>query len=409
MKKVLLSAYACSPYKGSEFCVGWSWAAGLAKKGFEVYCITNIEDYEECEEEKRKLNLINLHFVPVRISSFIDKHWLDNNKKSIYIHYFLWKLKASRVVEKLHLQHNFDVAQHVSYGSFQQGSSLYRLTDCKVIFGPVGGGQMSLPIFKPYFGSSWKIEKIRKLVSNYLVNYGTALNETLKKADVVLTVNRETEDLLKTSKHYKEGSSFGISDSALPVQFESNEFIDRIPKEEFRILWVGRFLPRRGLELSLKAISFLPDDVSYKLIIIGDGEQGGNLSQWIEEYDLNTEKIEHLGWIPYEQMHEEYRKADVMLFCPLRDTAGLQATEAMGFSLPIITMNISGMRTIVSDACGIKITPSTTDGTAVDIAKAIEHMYYDLDYRKKAARVAYERAMKYTWDYKINEVVSRFY
>lgn len=409
MKKIILSAYACSPHKGSEYCVGWSWAVGLALKGFEVWCVTNIEDYEDCEKERIRLKLYNLHFKPVRLPSLIDKYWLDNNKKVIYGHYYWWKRRASKVVRELNEVHKFDIAQHVSYGSFQQGSSLYKLDNCKVIFGPVGGGQMSLPIFKPYFGSSWRIEKIRKFVSGYLVRYGTALNETLKRADVVLTVNKETEELLKTSKFYKVGSCFNISDSALPVQFENNEYINRVPKDELRILWVGRLLPRRGIELSLKALSFLPKEMKYKFVIIGDGEQGENIPDWISKYNLNVDKIEHLGWIPYAQMHEEYRKADVMLFCPLRDTAGLQATEAMGFSLPIITMNISGMRTIVSHECGVKIDPTTTEGTPKDIAKAIEKLYNDIEFRQKAAKAAYKRAMKYTWEYKINEVVSRFY
>jgi len=107
--------------------------------------------------------------------------------------------------------------------------------------------------------------------------------------------------------------------------------------------------------------------------------------------------------------NEEYENADIMLFCPLRDTAGLQATEAMGFGLPIITMNISGMRTIVTEDCGIKITPTTTDGTAKDIAGAIEHMYSNPDFRKKAAKQAYKRAMANTWANKIDAVTNQFY
>ena len=409
MKRVLLSAYACSPYKGSEYCVGWSWAVGLASKGFEVWCITNTEDHEDCEKEKQELKLDNLHFIPIKLSLVADKYWLNNSKKVIYAHYFLWKKKASNVAVALHEKYNFDIAHHVSYGSFQQGSSLYKLDDCKIIFGPVGGGQMSLPIFKPYFGSSWGTEIIRKYMSEFLMKYNTSLNETLKKADVILTVNEETKTLLKTSKYYKEGHDFSVSDSALPKQFEGNQFNAKEPKEEFRILWVGRLIPRRGLELSLKALSFLPEYLNFKLIIVGDGEQGGKVQGWIKKYKLDPSKIQHLGWIPYSQVHEEYENADVMLFCPLRDTAGLQATEAMGFGLPIITMNISGMRTIVTEDCGIKITPTTTNGTAEDIANAIEHMYSNPDFRKKASEQAYKRAMANTWANKIDTVTAQFY
>ncbi|CAM4099219.1 glycosyltransferase family 4 protein [Zobellia roscoffensis] len=409
MKKILLSAYACSPHKGSEWSVGWSWAAGLAKKGFEVWCLTNNEDIEDCEAEKQKLKCDNLHFVPVELALGLDEKLSDNSSKTIYLHYYFWKRKASKVAKKLHEQHEFDIAQHVSYGSFQQGSPLYKLEGCKIIFGPVGGGQMALPIFKPYFGASWRTEIIRKYVSKYLMKFNTSLNETLKRADLVFTVNQETEELLKTSKYYKEGSDFPISDSALPKQFEANVFKEREAKDHLRLLWIGRFLPRRGLELSFKALSYLPKDVPYRLTIVGDGEQKIFIKEWMQKYELDASRITLLGWVPYAEIHQQYENADVMLFCPLRDTAGLQATEAMAFGLPVITLNISGMRTIVPQNCGIKINPTTTEGTAQDMTKAIERMYREPDFRVKAAKEAYNTAMQNTWDKKIEEVSSRFY
>ncbi|WP_298488588.1 glycosyltransferase [uncultured Maribacter sp.] len=409
MKKVLLSAYACSPFRGSEWNVGWSWATGLAQKGYKVFCVINVEDQEDCEKEKKRLQLHNLTFVPIGLSYNLDKYLLNNSSKTIYLHYYLWKKKAANSIQKLHKKECFAIAHHVSYGSFQQGSPLYKLENCKIIFGPVGGGQMALPIFKPYFGTSWRIEIIRKYVSKFHMRYNHSLKATLKKATIILTANQETTALLKTSKFYKEGSDFYVSDSALPVRFEKNTFTPKLAKKEFRILWVGRLLARRGLELSLKSLSYLPDSIPYRLIIVGDGEQANKIDCWITKYQLDKTKIEHLGWVAYDQMHQEYKNADILLFCPLRDTAGLQATEAMGFGLPVITLNISGMRTIVPSNCGIKIDPTTTNGTAKDIALAIEQMYKDEDFRKKASENAFNEAIQNTWKRKIDRITRKFY
>lgn len=261
MKKILLSAYACSPYKGSEWSVGWSWAAGLAKKGYQVWCLTNVEDLEDCEKEKKALGYDHLHFEPVALPGNFDERWLDNNSKTIYLHYYWWKKRAAKVAKQLHAEQQFDIAQHVSYGSFQQGSPLYKLENCKIIFGPVGGGQMALPIFKPYFGASWRTEVIRGYVSKFLMRCNTSLKETLKKADVILTVNQETADLLKTSRWYRPGIDFPFSDSALPKQFVGMPYTEREEADHLRLLWIGRFLPRRGLELTFKALSYLPKDL----------------------------------------------------------------------------------------------------------------------------------------------------
>ena len=38
--KVLLSAYACEPNKGSEPGVGWNWAIEIARLGHKVWVLT---------------------------------------------------------------------------------------------------------------------------------------------------------------------------------------------------------------------------------------------------------------------------------------------------------------------------------------------------------------------------------
>ena len=42
--KILLSAYACEPNKGSEPEVGWKWAINLVKAGHEVYVVTRLNN-----------------------------------------------------------------------------------------------------------------------------------------------------------------------------------------------------------------------------------------------------------------------------------------------------------------------------------------------------------------------------
>ena len=124
MKKVLLSAYACSPIRGSEPGNGWSWAMNLALKGYEVWCMTNVEDRDVIIKEKARLGLPNLHFVFVNLGFGIDKHFLDTSSKKIYVHYLLWRKKAAQEALKLHAKIHFDIAHHVTFGSFQQGTFL---------------------------------------------------------------------------------------------------------------------------------------------------------------------------------------------------------------------------------------------------------------------------------------------
>ncbi len=63
MARILLSAYACEPGKGSEPEVGWMWATELAAAGHEVWVITratNRAAIEACTNARRPPLL---HFV----------------------------------------------------------------------------------------------------------------------------------------------------------------------------------------------------------------------------------------------------------------------------------------------------------------------------------------------------------
>jgi hypothetical protein len=62
--KVLLSAYACEPNKGSEPGVGWQWTLEIARLSYDVWMLTRANNRENIEAELAKMPPItNLHFI----------------------------------------------------------------------------------------------------------------------------------------------------------------------------------------------------------------------------------------------------------------------------------------------------------------------------------------------------------
>ena len=59
--RVLISAYACEPNKGSEPGVGWNWALQMAKMD-EVYVITRSNNRKVIETFLQKHPVEHLHF-----------------------------------------------------------------------------------------------------------------------------------------------------------------------------------------------------------------------------------------------------------------------------------------------------------------------------------------------------------
>lgn len=408
-KKVLLSAYACVPFKGSEEGRGWNWAVGLAKMGYEVWCMTNVDGRAKIEAEHAKLGLPNLHFEFVELAFDLDARLFDPSAKSIYLHYYLWKRKGTRRAVALHKAHNFDIAHHITYGSVQQGTCLYKLDNCKIIFGPVGGGQMALPIFETYFENHWKIEVIRGFISKMLVRYSGSLGQTIKKAAHIIATNPETKALLETHKYARLGQCHLSKIYAIPKEYDNLEFIPKEPHQELRIIWIGRLLPRKGLNLSLHALSLVPENIPYSITIVGGGQNKESIGEWMETYNLNPSKVNVLGQIPFTQVAEEYRKADIMLFCSLRDTSGTQIMEAMAYGVPLIVLNISGAINLVPESCAIKIDPVTAEQTVQDIANAVTLFQTNPKLRNEKALNAYNHAMNSKWERRIAYFTSEYY
>jgi glycosyltransferase involved in cell wall biosynthesis len=409
MKKVLLSAYACSPIRGSEPGNGWSWALNLALQGYDVWCLTNVEDKEATDAEVGKLGLPNLHIVYVTLPFNLDKRLLNASSKTIYLHYYLWRKKASRIARQLHNEKHFDVAHHVTFGSFQQGTFLWKLKNTRIIFGPVGGGQEALPAFKEYFGQAWRIERIRSLISKLSIKFSTNLKNTVTRSNTILVTNQDTANIVQQIKTGQPHNVHLILDNAIPLSMQHIDYIDRQPGEKINLLWVGRMLPRKGLNLILHALSMVPEHVDYTFTIVGGGEQFQFLDGWIDQYGLDRKRLKILGQIPFNEVVHHYEQADVFIFCSLRDSCPAQLNEAMAFGLPVITLDLHGSSLAVSSDCGIKVKPTTKEETALGIAKAVTRLYEDTGFRKKCSLNAYKYAKSNTWERKVHLITSQFY
>ena len=99
MSRILLSAYACEPGKGSEPAVGWMWATELAALGHEVWVITRSANRSAIEAALRSREPSRLHFVYCDLPL-----WARSWKKlpgAIYLYYFLWQWLAFRRARRL--------------------------------------------------------------------------------------------------------------------------------------------------------------------------------------------------------------------------------------------------------------------------------------------------------------------
>ncbi|NES46109.1 MAG: glycosyltransferase family 1 protein, partial [Moorea sp. SIO2C4] len=108
---ILISAYGCSPVRGSEYGIGWNVVKQIAKDhSHKCWVLTNITDQSQIEQELANSPLDNVTFIFVAMSE-----GSRNSGLSHYLYYIAWQIRAFFVAKKLQGEIGFDLVHHVTY------------------------------------------------------------------------------------------------------------------------------------------------------------------------------------------------------------------------------------------------------------------------------------------------------
>src|SRR4051812_43085382 len=122
--KVLISAYACEPNKGSEPEVGWQWGLQMARF-HDVVVLTRsnnrpaIEQALEAIRDRQPLPRFAYHDLG---ALFLD---FKRRFKALKLYYLLWQRSAHRVVARLQEAHRFDLMHHVTFAAYRYPIALW--------------------------------------------------------------------------------------------------------------------------------------------------------------------------------------------------------------------------------------------------------------------------------------------
>jgi len=364
--RILISAYGCDPESGSEARNGWFIASALAKRGHDVWVVTHEKGRQAVEAalEREPVSGLTIRFVgDHRLFQVLPK-------SSWMIRYMLWQRSMFAEAKKLAAELDFDVVHHLTWGSYQAGSPLWKLGR-PFVFGPVGGGQVAPPAFKNYFGASWKRERIRSMMTNHMVDWLPWTRATVRKANMVIAANPETEAL---ARRMGASSVQSICDIALPDDFldlpaPASEPPISLDQGETKVVWLGRRLPRKALPMAFDVMARVDPKLPIHLYVI-DGQDDTPLM----DPGLDR-RVTHLGRLAWNDVRNVLSQGHILLFTSLRDSTGAQLFEALGASMPVVTLDHHGARVLIHDRVGIRVPVTTPDETVAGLAEAIEKLH----------------------------------
>ncbi|MFC1845916.1 glycosyltransferase [Chloroflexota bacterium] len=147
--------------------------------------------------------------------------------------------------------------------------------------------------------------------------------------------------------------------------------------DQSTILYVGRIEQLKGLGQLLKAMNYIKDSISPRLLIVGGDEFGNGETQAL--YNLADElqikdKVLFQGSVPHETLPLYYSAADICVIPSYYESFGMVALESLACGTPVLATDVGDMKNIIrSDAAGYIIDSNSPDRLAEKLSELLSN------------------------------------
>jgi glycosyltransferase involved in cell wall biosynthesis len=158
----------------------------------------------------------------------------------------------------------------------------------------------------------------------------------------------------RTREHAEAKTPWRFPDSTIvysgidPVDFPLGA-VDAVERPwQWRLLYVGRLDPRKGIDDLVRALASLPSEATLEVIGSGDGHERDRLRSLAR--DLGVDARVTFDAVPRDTLAARYRAADVCVFPSTWDEPfGLVPVEAMASGIPVVATGTGGSAEFLAD------------------------------------------------------------
>lgn len=390
--KILLSAYACEPGKGSEPAVGWHWAQEIASLGHEVWVLTRANNRKPIEEALKERPLPNAHFV-----YFDLPVWLRHLKKGarrVHLYYFLWQMGAFFKAKRLVRENEFDWVHHITFVGIHQPSFM-GLLGVPFIYGPVAGGDKAPMALRHSYSLQGKLLDFFRDLWNLKTRWDLMMWLTFASARKIAVTSHQTLELVPGP--FRDKCSVHL---AVGAEFDETVKARKLEQLHPKLLFVGNLIDLKGVHLALRAFArYLPKSPGSRFTIVGKGPRETRLKQLAQSLGI-SEAIDWLPFMSQSELKTVYECHDALIFPSLRDSGGMVVLEALSRGLPAVVLDLGGPGAMVDSCCGFRIETGGRDEQAVieQLAEAMEALFQDAERYAWLSQGALERTSALSWE-----------
>jgi glycosyltransferase involved in cell wall biosynthesis len=155
---------------------------------------------------------------------------------------------------------------------------------------------------------------------------------------------------------------------------DPSTYIHRRPHDPFRLLFVGRLVYAKGVDILLQSVNELIKN-GYNLIltIVGDGPESKELASLADSLQISS-SINFTGRLGWADLKKFYESADLFIHPSRKEGFGKVMIEAMTYALPIIGADVGISRQILGEnKAGIIIQSESVEALVSNIKEVIEN------------------------------------
>lgn len=244
-------------------------------------------------------------------------------------------------------------------------------------------------------------EHLGKKMSDF---FNLKTKQACSKASKIIAISKSTKNDLEKILKIKESKIAVI----YPGQNILNAPAKNLPlslKAKSYILTVGTIEPRKNLIGLFKAYAILPLRLQekYPLVVVGSyGWNTGKIFNVLTHLKLEN-KVKFLGFVSDAILSKLYKEAAVFVYPSLYEGFGFPVLEALSFSTPVVTSNISSLPEVAGKAA-ILVDPQDPKSISSGLQKILEHKE-ETALLKENARV---QANKFSWSAAARETLAVF-
>ena len=360
--KILMSALACEPGKGSELEVGFRAMLAAAKE-HEVWVLTNKDTIPQVlhalqgRPEAARIHLEGIDFgadaAGINLLTIPGFH----------LYYDRWQRRVASRALKLDAVVNFDVVHHATLAAYWTRTGV-AVVDKPLVWGPVGGGvECPVPLLRE-LGWRGLFEDVGRIFARRMLGRFGPARQARRRAAVTFVQNGATLEKIATP------GRISVLTNATVVDFGDLRFTGSRTSD---VLFVGRLVAWKGPVLALRTFRYVQSGAA-RLVFCGQGYERARIQRLRDGGELLTAS-RFAGWLPRNVLLSRLATAGALIHPALHEEAGLCVAEALALGTPVVCLDHGGPAEVLRQwphVPSAAIRPGDPETTARRLAHAID-------------------------------------